>query len=132
MPIGKLYSETSETFVNVLCYTLVDPSGIQCTETSPSGNYSDTVEGEQITLECQIGFFGLWGPTQNWTDNLGNNLAPTDLSTSNTVLLINTVSITQGPKMRCAKQHNLDSIELHSISCNFGEEKVLLTLRYKQ
>ena len=54
--------------------SLVDPAGVQCTETSLSGNYSDTVEGEQITLECQIGFFGFWGPTQNWTDNQGTFL----------------------------------------------------------
>ena len=70
---------------------MVDPAGVQCTETSPSGNYSDTVEGEQITLECQIGFFGLWGPTQNWTDNQGNILAPTNLSTGDTVRYINMV-----------------------------------------
>ena len=73
--------------------TLIDPLGIQCTETSPSGNYSDTVEGEQITLECQISFFGLWGPTQSWTDSQGKMLTPIDLSTDSTVRYVNTVRI---------------------------------------
>ena len=51
------------------------------------------VEGQQVTLTCKTTYYGLWGPTQNWTDNSGNILPASDVSAGNIIEYTLTVCI---------------------------------------
>ena len=67
---------------------LASDPGLTCTETTSNGddNFSDLVEGEQITLTCETTYHGLWGPTQNWTDSAGFIIPATDISSASSTV----------------------------------------------
>ena len=69
-----------------------DP-GLMCTETTSNGDndFGNLVEGEQITLTFKTTFYGLWGPTQDWTDNWGYILSASDVSALNIIEYTHTV-----------------------------------------
>ena len=63
-----------------------------CTETtSTDDDFGNMVPGEQITLRCETTYYGLWGPTQMWTNNRGAELIPSDMSGTNSILFENVV-----------------------------------------
>ena len=70
-----------------------DPT-LMCTEStsnSDDDDFGNLVEGEQISLTCLTTFYGLWGPTQDWTDNSGNILPASDVSAGNIIEYTHTV-----------------------------------------
>ena len=65
-----------------------------CTETTSTvdNDFGDMVPGEQITLRCETTYYGLWGPTQIWTNSREEALNPSDMSGTNSILFENVVS----------------------------------------
>ena len=61
------------------------------TTSNVDDDFGNLMEGEQIT--CETKYYGLWGPTQNWTDNQLNTLPASDVSSGNFIAYNYTVSI---------------------------------------
>ena len=56
-------------------------------------DWSHVMNGSTISLQMDLGYYGLWGPTENWTDSSGNILYPSDLSTEGLMVFYYAVSI---------------------------------------
>ena len=56
-------------------------------------DWSHVMNGSAISLQMDLGYYGLWGPTQNWTDSSGNVLYPSDLSTEGLMIFHYVVSL---------------------------------------
>ena len=71
-----------------------DP-GLMCSETTSNSDddFGNMVEGEQITLTCKTTYYGRmsWGPKQDWTNNWGNILPASDVSSGNIIGYMHTV-----------------------------------------
>ena len=73
-----------------------DGKSLKCFETTSNDDddFGNLVEGDQITLACQIIYYELWGPTQNWTDSVGRVLDASDVSAGNVIEYTYSVSAT--------------------------------------
>ena len=70
--------------------------GLICSETTSNtadDNFGNTMVDEQATLSCQTTYYGLWGPTQIWTDSSGSSLQASDVSGGNIAEYTYTVSL---------------------------------------
>ena len=68
-----------------------DSNQLTCTETTSSNDFGDTVEGETVTLECSLGYSGLWAPIQDWMWSDGKIIGPNNATSDSSLVYDNTV-----------------------------------------